>query len=220
MFFASISTSLLLLVVATHSVSALPAEDPSTEESDCFPILKGHLAGFDSHNNQFNFITNSANEVAYDSGWKGSTHQIFLLFEQCPNYKDPIGDDDSISFVGRMYVPALKGCISNPAYLQSTNAKASYYPVIKPCDALTGTVAEDALWKYYPDADGDEFSFVYWAAQPNRLQKGCFGMYGYKVDTVSRLDRFPGLPYTRPGHNGAIEFKCDDTAGQSRFFVQ
>ncbi|KAG8849043.1 hypothetical protein FRB96_000943 [Tulasnella sp. 330] len=216
MFLLSIST-LLLLAAATHSVLALPVEDSSIEErsTHCHTILKGHLVGFDSRQKQFTFVTNSANEVAYDHDWKKSKHQLYVHFQQCPKSKDPIGDEDSTGFVGRMYVPALNGCISSPAYLQSTSAKANYYPVIKPCDATTRSVAEDALWKYYPDEVSEDSNSVYWSAQPNRLQKHCDGLYGYK--TNSRSDQ---LPYTRPGHHGAIEFHCHKKASENRFFVQ
>ncbi|KAG8849046.1 hypothetical protein FRB96_000946 [Tulasnella sp. 330] len=196
----------------------MPVEDSNIEErssSNCHTIVKGHLVGFDSKNKQFSFVSNSANEVAYDPNWKKSKNQLYVNFQECPKYKDPIGDEDGTGSVGRMYVPALKGCVSNPAYLQSTSVSANYYPIITPCDATTSLVAEESLWKYYPSEDFNDLNFVYWAAQPNRLQKNCYGLYGYRTDAKS-----DELPYTRPGHNGAIEFHCDNTFPESRFFVQ
>jgi hypothetical protein len=66
---------------------------------------------------------------------------------------------------------------------------------------------------YYSFADcSASYSDILQAAQPDRLRPGCPGLYGWKVN--GKADR---LPYTRPGHNGAIDFKCSDN---SRFFVQ
>ncbi|KAG8849045.1 hypothetical protein FRB96_000945 [Tulasnella sp. 330] len=217
MIFTRIPTFLLLLVAAIHPGSALPVEDSSIKErssSNCHTILKGHLVGFDSHNKQFSFVTNSANEVAYDPNWKKSKDQLYVNFQECPKSKDPIGDEDIIGFVGRMYVPALNGCVSSPAYLQSTSANADYYPIVTPCDATTSSVAEDSLWKYFP-SDEDNRNFMFWATPPNRLQKGCVGLYGYKTH-----DKSDQLPFTRPGHNGAIEFSCDTEILESTFFIQ
>ncbi|KAG8841877.1 hypothetical protein FRB96_006707 [Tulasnella sp. 330] len=166
MFFTA---TLLALISATHYVSALPVEESHIEErsSHCHTILTGHLVGFDTSNTQYSFVTNSANEVAYDPDWKKSKHQLFVNFQQCPNYKDPIGDEDGTGFVGRMYVPALNGCVSNPAYLQSTSGSANYYPIVTSCDKSTSTVAEDELWKYFVSEDANDLNFVYWARRIN-----------------------------------------------------
>lgn len=133
-----------------------------------------------------------------------------------------------------MYVPSLGGCVSNPAYAKSLDTE--YYPVVTSCKATTSTVGQTEEWKYYPSSDGDNnLNFVYWvcahiprsptrdysfsiccdaqAAMPNRLRPGCSGLYGYKLN--GQADH---LPYTRPGHNGAIDFKCD--ASNNRFFVE
>lgn len=130
--------------------------------------------------------------------------------------------DDGSIYVGRLYVPSLKGCVSNPPY--ATTIDTEYYPVVTACEESTSKVGETEEWKFYPLDEGDG-NYVYWvriydatsfeqghlsfdldlqSVDAKRPRPGCAGGYGYKLNGKS-----DNLPYQRPDHHSAIDFKCD-----------
>lgn len=116
--------------------------------------------------------------------------------------------------MGRLYVPSLNGCVSNPAYAKNKNAP--FYPKVTPCDKKTSTLKITEQWRWYPwNQNGLHLRNVYWVAFPDRVPSSGCDTFSYKTENQDPNDL---TPYTRPGHDGAIELVCDLAGGGSARF--
>jgi len=213
MLFSTVSALALTILAATQSVVALPVDDATSDlearkskpsSNNCQTILKGNLIGFDMKGHTIYFSTNSKKQVAYNPK---SNHKLYVNFQNCPNYGQAISGDDR-GYNGRIYVPSLGLCITNPGLNDLT---ASHNLQLAPCKKTTSAISDAEHWQYYPGEDTD-LNFMYWVGNESTKDPSCSVESGFSTDNN-------GIPLV--DNNQAISLDCGSghSPGDNRFFI-